>query len=71
MRMDEWRDGWDRAAQASELLQDALRAVGAAEGRVARVRPLVSGRGTPWAEIGAVPASLAEKLAEALRNGTP
>lgn len=69
MRMDEWRGGWDRATNASESLQEALKLIGATDGQAARIRPMVSGRGTPWVEVGMIPAHLAERVAEVLRVG--
>ncbi|CAM5411496.1 hypothetical protein SXANM310S_06164 [Streptomyces xanthochromogenes] len=68
-RAEEWRGGWDRAGRAALSLQGALRGIGAPEGTVVRVRPVLSGRGTPWVEVGMIPASLAEAVAEVLRKG--
>ncbi|MFD7536446.1 hypothetical protein [Streptomyces sp. NPDC059819] len=70
MRMDEWRDGWDRAGNATKSLQEAFQDAGATEVQANRLRPLVSGRGTPWVDVGMIPASLAEKLAEVIRAET-
>lgn len=69
MEMQTWRGGWDRATDATESLKDALRGMGAAHGQAARLRPMVSGRGTPWVDVGMIPASLAEKVAEVIRAG--
>ncbi|WP_371653285.1 MULTISPECIES: hypothetical protein [unclassified Streptomyces] len=70
MKMREWREGWDRAAAAASTLAEAFRAAGATEGQVNRLRPTVSGKGTPWVDVGMVPASLAVRIAEAMRAGT-
>lgn len=69
MEMQQWRDGWTRASDATEALRKALDELGATEGMRERLRPIVSGRGTPWVELGMIPASLAEAVAEAIRAG--
>lgn len=69
MEMQTWRGGWDRAAEATEALREALGVLGATEGATTRLRPIVSGKGTPWVDVGMVPASLAEAIAEAVRTG--
>ncbi len=66
--MDEWRGGWKRAEDAHASLVAAFEHVGATETQLRRLRPLVSGRGTPWVDVGMIPASLAEKLAEVIRD---
>lgn len=65
--MREWREGWTRAEKATETLKEALASVGAPEEATRRLRPLVSDRGTPWVDVGAIPAHLAEHVAEVLR----
>ncbi|MBD0744838.1 hypothetical protein [Streptomyces sp. CBMA152] len=70
MEMSQWKGGWDRAAEATDALEDALGAIGAPDNARARLRPVVSGRGTPWVDVGAIPAGLAEKVAEVLRAGS-
>lgn len=69
MEMQAWRGGWDRATAATGALQEALQVAGATDGQAARLRPLVSGKGTPWVDVGMIPASLAERVAEAIRVG--
>ncbi|GAA0581195.1 hypothetical protein GCM10010394_07280 [Streptomyces crystallinus] len=68
--MSQWRGGWDRATAAAEMLKGALGAIGAPENTRERLRPVVSGRGTPWVEVGMIPAGLAERVAEVLRAGS-
>jgi hypothetical protein len=70
MEMQTWRGGWDRATDATEALRSALEGIGVRDGDAARIRPVVSGRGTPWVDVGMVPASLAEAIAEVIRTGT-
>ncbi|OAR25822.1 hypothetical protein A8W25_09820 [Streptomyces sp. ERV7] len=69
MEMRQWRSGWDKAADATEEVRQALNELGASEGATARLRPVVSGKGTPWVDVGMIPASLAQALAEAVRAG--
>lgn len=66
--MAEWQDGWDRAENATQALREALEGMGAPEDVRRRLRPLVSDRGTPWVDVGQVPAHVAERLAEVLRS---
>lgn len=70
MEMSQWKGGWDRAAEATDALKDALGAIGAPDNARARLRPVVTGRGTPWVDVGAIPAGLAQAVAEVLRAGS-
>lgn len=71
MEMHEWRGGWDRAQEATEALKVALEGLGVPEGQTVRLRPTVSGRGTPWVDVGMVPAHVAVRIAEAVVAGAP
>uniref|UniRef100_A0AAU2UZC8 Uncharacterized protein n=1 Tax=Streptomyces sp. NBC_00003 TaxID=2903608 RepID=A0AAU2UZC8_9ACTN len=68
MRMQQWRDAWARAAYAAEVLRKAMEEMGAPDSATKGLRPLVSGRETAWVDVGMIPASLAEKVAEVIRT---
>lgn len=70
MEMQTWRGGWDRATDAAEALKGALQGMGATDVQAARLQPMVSGRGTPWVDVGMIPASLAQHVAEVIRAGS-
>lgn len=42
--------------------------MGAPDSATKGLRPLVSGRETAWVDVGMIPASLAEKVAEVIRT---
>ncbi|PKV88877.1 hypothetical protein BX283_6504 [Streptomyces sp. TLI_146] len=68
--MQEWRDAWDRAQNATDALREALNGMGAEATRTARLRPMLSRKGTAWVEVGQLPAYLAERVAEVIRLGS-
>jgi hypothetical protein len=70
MEMQTWRGGWDRAADATEALKGALQGMSATDVQGVRLRPMVSGRGTPWVDVGMIPASLAQQVAVVIRAGS-
>ncbi|MFF4188327.1 hypothetical protein ACFYZ9_34535 [Streptomyces sp. NPDC001691] len=70
MDMQEWRAAWDRAQDATDALRTALSDMGAGQTQVSHVRPAVSRKGTAWVDVGQLPASVAERLAEVIRVGS-
>ncbi len=69
MEMQEWRAAWDRAQNATDSLREALNSAGAQVTQTSHLRPFVSRRGTPWVDVGQLPAHLAERVAELIRVG--
>lgn len=69
MEMQEWRDAWVRAENATDALRDAMNGAGAQVTQTCHMRPMVSRRGTAWVDVGQLPAHLAERVAEMIRIG--
>lgn len=71
MGMQQWRDGRKEAENATEALSGALVALGIEAERVSHLRPVVAYSGRPYVHMGAMPANLVERMAEALRSDDP
>ncbi|MEU2796167.1 hypothetical protein [Streptomyces sp. NPDC006863] len=71
VEMQQWRDGRKAAENATEALSGALVALGIEAERVSHLRPVVAYSGRPYVHMGAMPAELAERMAEALRSDGP
>lgn len=72
VEMQQWRDGRKAAENATEALSGALVALGIGAERVSRLRSVVAYSGRPYVHLGAMPADLVERMAEALRrDGLP
>lgn len=71
MEMQQWRDGRKAAEDATEALSGALVALGIEAERVSHLRPVVAYSGRPYVHMGAMPANLVERMAEALRSDDP
>ncbi|MEU3065516.1 hypothetical protein ABZ712_01100 [Streptomyces sp. NPDC006906] len=71
VEMQQWRDGRKAAENATEALSGALVALGIEAERVSHLRPVVACSGRPYVHMGAMPAELAERMAEALRSDGP
>ncbi|MFE7456748.1 hypothetical protein [Streptomyces sp. NPDC057554] len=71
VEMQQWRDGRKAAENATEALSGALVALGIDTERVSHLRPMVAYSGRPYVHMGAMPADLVERMAEALRCDGP
>lgn len=71
VEMQQWRDGRKAAENATEALSGALVALGIEAERVSHLRPVVAYSGRPYVHMGAMPADLVERMAEAVRRDGP
>ena len=71
VEMQQWRDGRKAAEDATEALSGALVALGIEAERVSHLRPVVAYSGRPYVHVGAMPADMVERMAEALRRADP
>ncbi|GGS10214.1 hypothetical protein GCM10010221_02820 [Streptomyces parvus] len=71
VEMQQWRDGRKAAEDATEALSGALVALGIEAERVSHLRPVVAYSGRPYVHMGAMPADMVERMAEALRRDDP
>lgn len=67
MDMQTWRDGHDRATDATEAIRAALAALGVPESSLTGLRPTVTHTGRPYVHLGMLPADVVQQIAEALR----
>ncbi|MBT3075685.1 MULTISPECIES: hypothetical protein [Streptomyces] len=71
VEMQQWRDGRKAAENATEALSGALAELGIEAERVSHLRPVVAYSGRPYVHMGAMPADMVERMAEALRRADP
>lgn len=71
VEMQQWRDGRKAAQNPTETLSGASVALGIEPERVSHLRPVVACSGRPYVHMGAMPADLVERMAEALRSDDP
>ncbi|MFD5973155.1 hypothetical protein [Streptomyces bacillaris] len=71
VEMQQWRDGRKAAENATEALSGALVELGIEAERVSHLRPVVAYSGRPYVHMGAMPADMVERMAEALRRDDP
>lgn len=64
--MDQYKSARAEAEHTAALLRAALQRAGISEDQASRVRPLVTGKGRAYVEIGALPIGSAVKLLNAL-----
>ncbi|MFG3499485.1 hypothetical protein [Streptomyces sp. NPDC047928] len=71
LRLDDWRDGWERADKAAEALKEALTSLGVPRTAHGVVRPVVTRRGGAYVDLGMVRADVVVLLVEALSLSAP
>ncbi|WP_327325995.1 hypothetical protein OG735_28550 [Streptomyces sp. NBC_01210] len=66
--MQTWRDGRTTADDATNVLREALAALGVPESTYRSIRPMVTHSGKPYVHLGMIRAEHVEHMAEAIRS---